>query len=328
MFGESSYKKCVEILETGTCEKLESLKENNKIKVILELTKLHGLGIKTAAKLAENGIASLKMLNSTLSEGKSDLLKGVKISETLRFSLQKHEQGLLEKWNKKEVDEFVATILEPSLKSAEILEFEKSSEIKLKHQVVGGFRRGKETGHDLDVLISIESAKTPPFSDKIVPYEDFSKALSEQSSHFDSLISTILEQIRLKNGIEIKDLSIGNAFHGSGNISSKTCLLFVFFRGKWRRLDLVFVPSLSWPFALLGWSGSKMFERSIRFYTTSFKNEFIEGNPGVKYSLASSGLYIVVSTTEKKLQAVILSSEQEIFSFLGLDYLEPSQRCH
>ncbi|KAK5901059.1 hypothetical protein CgunFtcFv8_025966 [Champsocephalus gunnari] len=81
----------------------------------------------------------------------------------------------------------------------------------------------------------------------------------------------------------------------------------------WRavRVDLVVSPISQFAFALLGWTGSKLFERELRRWAGHEK----------AMSLSSHALYD--NTQSKYLRA---SSEEEIFAHLGLEYIPPSER--
>ncbi|XP_043938173.1 DNA nucleotidylexotransferase-like [Protopterus annectens] len=82
---------------------------------------------------------------------------------------------------------------------------------------------------------------------------------------------------------------------------------------KWKavRVDLVVVPFSQYAYALLGWTGSKCFERELRRYASHEKNMILN----------SHALY-------DKQQKMFLpaESEEEIFAHLGLEYISPTDR--
>jgi len=109
---------------------------------------------------------------------------------------------------------------------------------------------------------------------------------------------------------------------------SRVLLLLCRFENVVRRVDLVFVPSYQWPFALLGWSGSQEFEKSIRNYTTKvFKDSHLEKHEGCEWHLNSNSLSLIRKHDGKSVIYAHCKTEQDIFEFLGLKYLPPSQRC-
>uniref|UniRef100_F7BJ05 DNA-directed DNA/RNA polymerase mu n=1 Tax=Equus caballus TaxID=9796 RepID=F7BJ05_HORSE len=77
------------------------------------------------------------------------------------------------------------------------------------------------------------------------------------------------------------------------------------------RVDLVAVPISQFPFALLGWTGSRHFERELRRF--SWKERGLRLN--------SHGLFDPEQKT-----FFHAASEEDIFRHLGLEYLPPEQR--
>lgn len=77
------------------------------------------------------------------------------------------------------------------------------------------------------------------------------------------------------------------------------------------RVDLVAVPVSQLPFALLGWTGSKHFERELRRFSRKERG----------LCLNSHGLF----DPEQKM-LLHVASEEDIFRHLGLEYLPPEQR--
>nr|XP_008260032.1 DNA-directed DNA/RNA polymerase mu isoform X4 [Oryctolagus cuniculus] len=77
------------------------------------------------------------------------------------------------------------------------------------------------------------------------------------------------------------------------------------------RVDLVVAPSSQFPFALLGWTGSELFERELRRFSRKEKGLW----------LSSHGLFDPEQGT-----FISAASEEDIFRRLGLRYLPPEQR--
>jgi len=77
-----------------------------------------------------------------------------------------------------------------------------------------------------------------------------------------------------------------------------------------RRLDLIFaIPDVYWT-AVVGWTGSTMFERDLRLFAKSKDLKF-----------DSSG--ITYRSNEKQIAA---HSEEQVFEILGLEWIEPTMR--
>ncbi|XP_003797611.1 DNA-directed DNA/RNA polymerase mu isoform X2 [Otolemur garnettii] len=77
------------------------------------------------------------------------------------------------------------------------------------------------------------------------------------------------------------------------------------------RVDLVVAPISQFPFALLGWTGSKLFQRELRRFSRKEKG----------LCLNSHGLFNPEQNT-----VFHVASEEDIFRHLGLEYLPPEQR--
>jgi len=78
-----------------------------------------------------------------------------------------------------------------------------------------------------------------------------------------------------------------------------------------RRLDLIFAAPESYWTAVIGWSGSRLFERDLRSWAKHEK--------GLKFD--SSGL-----TRRHDSKLFLPRSEEEVFEILGLDWIEPAMR--
>ena len=81
---------------------------------------------------------------------------------------------------------------------------------------------------------------------------------------------------------------------------------------KCRRLDLVTVPEDEWVFAVLGWTGSAVFERSLRLRAEK-----------MGYHLSSHALEAI---QHGRNEMVRVDNEQQIFDILGLAYIPPNLR--
>lgn len=78
-----------------------------------------------------------------------------------------------------------------------------------------------------------------------------------------------------------------------------------------RRVDLVVSPYDTYALAILAWTGSSYFERSIRLYAKKEK----------QIKVTSHGLFSRIDDRK-----IPVKSEREAFEVLGLDWLEPHER--
>ena len=123
-----------------------------------------------------------------------------------------------------------------------------------------------------------------------------------------------------------------------------------------RRVDIVVVPPRHWVFAVLGWTGTTFFERTIRSYVdgkftdatchslehrsgnvVAKPNRYRENDPKfrIQWKLNNKMLVKVKMCGSKCIEIVNdgttsgrpdFNTEQELFKFLGLEYLPPHER--
>lgn len=130
--GSSIADKIIEIKTTGRLSKLESLKQNKKDEI--ELSKVKGVGPAQLKKFHSIGIKTLDDLR------KSD----VKLTKLQQLGL-KYYDDLNSRIPRKEIQSF-----EKQFKK--ILK-----EFKIEGEITGSYRRGVETSHDIDIVISGEN---------------------------------------------------------------------------------------------------------------------------------------------------------------------------
>ncbi|KAG1963037.1 DNA polymerase lambda [Pimephales promelas] len=174
--------------------------------------------------------------------------------------------------------------------------------------ITGGFRRGKEFGHDVDFIIKTpepgqEDAVLPALiqrfkAQNILLYSDFQDStfdLSQLPTHrFEAMdhFSKCFLIVKLKREQE------------SGEREASR---------DWRavRVDLVAPPLERYAYALLGWTGSTLFERDLRRFARLERGKLLDNH----------ALY------DKATKAFLPAcTEEEIFAHLGLEYIEPWQR--
>jgi len=85
--------------------------------------------------------------------------------------------------------------------------------------------------------------------------------------------------------------------------------------GLHRRIDMLTVPPVEWPFALIYFTGSGHFNRSMRFWAGKRGYSLSQHGLRVNYGYDNKGPYIAGITTEK-----------QIFEALGLEYRPPEDR--
>ncbi|XP_036071402.1 DNA nucleotidylexotransferase isoform X3 [Oryzias melastigma] len=178
--------------------------------------------------------------------------------------------------------------------------------------LTGGFRRGKDFGHDVDFIVTtpergqeerlltsiIQHLKQQGillFSDYQSSSFDMSKLPSHRFEAMDHFAKCFLI-LRLE-GREVE----GGLCRAEGDSRD------------WRavRVDLVSPPPDRFAFTLLGWTGSRQFERDLRRFARLERRMLLDN-------------HALFDKTKKEFLAA--TTEKDIFAHLGLEYIEPWQR--
>lgn len=311
--GGHSLRVIKDILENGASSEVESTKQSERFKALKVLTGIFGVGVKTAARWIRDGIHNLQQLQDS----------GHTLNRAQQAGLQ-HYDDLNQPVSKAEADaigEFVEEAVVSALPGAEIT-------------LIGGFRRGKLTGHDVDFLITHpEEGREVGLMPKVVSWLESQGFLLYQKTTRNSYLESEDGPARPSSNMDrfercfsifklSEDEKRGTEQAETENTPEDTCS-----QGKdeglkqtkhggykpWRavRVDLVVSPISQFAFALLGWTGSKLFERELRRWAGHEK----------AMSLSSHALF-----DNKQSRYLRATSEEEIFAHLGLEYIPPSER--
>uniref|UniRef100_A0A3Q4B4M1 DNA-directed DNA/RNA polymerase mu n=1 Tax=Mola mola TaxID=94237 RepID=A0A3Q4B4M1_MOLML len=289
--GEHSFRVIKDILENGTSSEVESTQQSERYKALKVLTGIFGVGAKTADRWIRAGIHNLRQLQTS----------GQTLNQAQRAGLQ-HYDDLNLPVTKAEADaigEIVEEAVVSVLPDAQIT-------------LIGGFRRGKLTGHDVDLLITHpDEGKEVGLMPKVVSWLQSKGFLLYQKTTINSYLESEEGPRRPSSNMDRFErcFSIFKLRHLSREDrgeSESGCRL-------WRavRVDLVVSPISQFAFALLGWTGSKLFERELRRWAGHEK----------AMSLGSHALY-----DNRQSRYLRATSEEEIFAHLGLEYIPPSER--
>lgn len=165
---------------------------------------------------------------------------------------------------------------------------------RFKGTITGSYRRGAATSGDIDVLLTLPNTMTK----------------KEQGELFLHMIE-LFEDV----GYIVDTLSSGpTKFLGYCQIDKDNPLINVNADDEFpvRRLDLMMIPESEYATSILYFTGSKEFNVAFRSYA-------IEKG----YKLSEHGL----EATKDGVPAVpAFKTEKDIFDFLGLQYVEPTQR--
>ena len=164
----------------------------------------------------------------------------------------------------------------------------KEIDLELFLVICGSYRRGKATSNDIDVLITHPKIKTK-------------KDLETKTNYLHLLVVRLRDQGFLLDDLTDKDFE--NKYMGFGKYSKLPI----------RRIDIRYVPFSSYYSALLYFTGSGEFNRNMREHAIN-----------LGYKLSEYGLF--KRKKDGKFSRVKITSEQQLFTKLGLEYVLPEER--
>ncbi|XP_045684166.1 DNA-directed DNA/RNA polymerase mu [Phyllostomus hastatus] len=279
-FGEHSRRVIQELLEHGVCEEVERVRRSERYRSMKLFTQIFGVGVRTADRWYREGLRTLDDVQSRVPRLTEQQKAGLRHHRDLSTPVQRPDAEALQ--------QVVETVVVQALPGATVT-------------LAGGFRRGKLQGHDVDLLITH-------------PQEGQEAGLLPRvmcSLQRQGLV--LYQQHQLSHSRDPTHLT--QRSHTMDTFERSFCI----FRlprppgSTWKavRVDLVVAPISQFPFALLGWTGSKHFERELR--------QFSRKERGL--CLNSHGLF---DPEQKALFRA--AAEEDIFRHLGLAYLPPEQR--
>ncbi|KAM3834021.1 DNA nucleotidylexotransferase-like [Diretmus argenteus] len=290
--GEHTKAVMKEILQYGRCFEVEKILSDERYQTFKLFTSVFGVGPKTAEKWHSRGLRSFAEVLADPSIRLNRMQQnGFLHYGDISRAVSKAEARALGNI----IDEAVHAITPDATIS-----------------LTGGFRRGKEFGHDVDFLLTTtelgkEEGLLLSVLDRlrrqdILLYCDYQASVFDvnklPSRRFEAMdhFAKCFLILRLE-GSQVE----GDLQRDEGDV-----------RG-WRavRVDLVSPPMDRYAFALLGWSGSRQFERDLRRFARLERRMLLDNH----------ALY-----DKTKNEFLAATTERDIFAHLGLEYIEPWQR--
>ncbi|XP_047418913.1 DNA-directed DNA/RNA polymerase mu isoform X2 [Sciurus carolinensis] len=289
-FGEHSSRVVQELLEHGVCEEVERVRCSERYQTMKLFTQIFGVGVKTANRWYQEGLRTLDDLRGQPQRLTKQQKAGLQHHQDLNTPVGRPDAEALQ--------QLVEAVVVQALPGATVT-------------LTGGFRRGKLQGHDVDFLITHpEEGQEEGLLPRVVCCLQ-SKGLILYHQHHASHLGSPTQLTRRSHTLDAFERSfcIFRLPQSPGAVLGgvlKPC-------SAWKavRVDLVVAPISQFPFALLGWTGSQLFERELRRYSRKEKG----------LCLNSHGLFDPVQKT-----FFHVVSEEDIFRHLGLKYLPPEQR--
>ncbi|KAF7728248.1 hypothetical protein EC973_006529 [Apophysomyces ossiformis] len=263
-------------LKTGHIPEAEDLLTDPKFLTLRLFNRVFGVGPSTAKIWWDIGYRTLQ-----------EVLDKAQLSAAVRLGIELLPD-LIQPMNRKDVEELVDII------RREVVGLDEQGFVT----PVGGYRRGKEENGDLDIIIS-STKSTEGLLRRLV----------------DSLVQK--EYIRHKlwfSDANSKTMGHHIAERAAGPSARKRVMdgLDKPSKGILRQVDLIVAGPNEYITAVLGWTGSRQFERSLRDYAAKEKN------------MSVSSEKMTLDTIPR--QRIIPKSEEEAFEKLGMPWLEPEMR--
>ncbi|XP_075457957.1 DNA-directed DNA/RNA polymerase mu-like isoform X2 [Ascaphus truei] len=308
-----------EILEDEACREVEMVKISDQYRSMELLTGIFGVGVRTAERWYREGVRSLRDLQSIERKLTAEQRAGLRHYTDLQQPVTREEAVRAELLVKDALQRFLPEV---------------------QVTMTGGFRRGKQQGHDVDFLITHpdEGALTGLLKKAV----DWLESKEPTSALLGGcpMNPPPFHYMGMLLYHQIKERSHGRRTASITMDGHETCFSIVALPNgdtertgldalspepvsphgagpealaSWRavRVDLVVAAYSEYSYALLGWTGSKHFERELRRFSSHKK----------KMSLSSHRLY-----DTEQCCSLPATCEEEIFAHLGLQYLTPSDR--
>ena len=332
-----------QILESGSFQRLNALKTNPKATSCLEFVKIHNIGSSNASVLYSLGYRTIKELKYDVFNSTGPINNETTLKETLENSL-KYYDDLQINYSLYERHSFAENIRNIA-----------KEKFNLKMEICGGTRRRKKLGHDLDLLFTLDESLSASSSISCRNFDVMDigdKLLNELRQHFH-----FIEILKNHSGSFANHDSLPETREEKHSI--QLSVIKETPTSKYRRVDFVIVPPRHWIFAILGWTGTTMFERSLRTYvdgeftemmekninktknnigtSSSDKNRFKAKNPvnRIEWKINNKMIARIKMSGTKHVEIVQadgingrpdFNSEEELFEFLHLEYLAPHER--
>ncbi|GJQ15565.1 hypothetical protein GpartN1_g7356.t1 [Galdieria partita] len=182
--------------------------------------------------------------------------------------------------------------------------------------LVGGFRRGQEEGHDIDILGCHDVEENGHFGKLAQILKVMGKKFEYLSLEHDSSI----------NGDHRYDEPSSDASSSSQSLDESNSLeRFIGLilhpyqeRTIARRIDITLTKRSEFIFSLISWTGSSFFERDLRRYCAKEKNLRFNSH-GIFEKHSKRRIYLGGQAQ--------LPTEEQVFEYLQLPWLRPEERC-
>lgn len=303
--GDSLARYIVDLVQTGSCEKLDNLLADPVRCAGRRLTQVWGIGPKKARELHTNfGVETVDDLRALLAQT-PDL-----IPQRVQKALACYED-LLKRIPRDETALIGSTVRQVAINT--------SPGRTVVAETVGSFRRGKAECGDVDVLVT---------------WCGYKSRADERASFLATIVETLEQDGFLTYNLTDceppahysrqatkrlrSDSDEGACYLGDDDNDDEKPASYMGIcklehpRAKHRRLDIKVYDEAQWPFAMLYFTGSDHFNRSMRHFAKK-----------CGYSLSDRGLW---PRDSSKKSGIPCRTERDIFTALRLEYRPPHMR--
>ncbi|KAI1750085.1 hypothetical protein F4782DRAFT_510591 [Xylaria castorea] len=293
----------------GYLDDVQEADSNPKTKVLLLFYEIWGVGAKTANEFYNRG---WRDLDDIVEHGWDEITRVQQIGV-------KYYEELQEKIPRAEVEGISKIILVHANK------------IRAGFQmvIVGGYRRGKASSGDVDVLLSHpDPSATEYFVNEIVT----SLEKTEHITHTLTLSSKNSERGQAPLALKGDGRKAGTGF------DTLDKALVVWQDPNWdttkasknpnphRRVDIIISPWKTAGCAVVGWTGGTTFERDLRRYCKKTKQLKFDSS-GVRMREGGGEWVDLESGADGNPAPDLLTAEKRVFEKLGLTWRPPEERC-
>ncbi|KAI9030438.1 hypothetical protein DFJ74DRAFT_629332 [Hyaloraphidium curvatum] len=260
-----------------------ALKRNEeRFKVMAEFCTVYGVGPGKAREWYNKGYRSVEEVRKREANLSSQQRMGLKYWDDLKLRIPRTE-----------VEELAAAVVDAV----------KTMEPDILHTVVGGYRRGKPDSGDVDVLLASPTEGAE---------RGLLRALVEELRRRNFIAELLMFTEHTPADSAKEHNGVAKEGFGVDCLDKAYCIVRSPTSGKFRQMDIVVSPIGCYGCAVVGWSGSTMFERSIREYSAREK--------GLQFQ--SWGIFDK-ATGER----IDCRDERDVFRILKLNYIPPEMRC-
>eukprot|EP01062_Namystynia_karyoxenos_P010220 TRINITY_DN1361_c0_g1_i1.p1 TRINITY_DN1361_c0_g1~~TRINITY_DN1361_c0_g1_i1.p1 ORF type:complete len:811 (+),score=157.39 TRINITY_DN1361_c0_g1_i1:63-2495(+) len=302
--GSSIADKIIEIIETGSSAKRKHMEQSDEVRAVAELTGVWGIGAATALRYFRRGVRTVEDLRRYWSE----------LSAAQQVGLRYYDE-IAERIPRREVAEIELTVRRAALAINPNLEV----------QACGSYRRGKDTCGDVDILITDTTGRAHDgllamlierLSSAGFLTAELSRSLrGAQSGKADTWFGLCrLPDCAHEAACPYPHLRDIQPQHLPEEHRTPECLR----HHLNRRLDLKVYAREHYPFAVLYFTGSDYFNRSMRLYCQK---------KGL--TLGDTALRPAVRVAKERVHdgaPIPCATERDIFAAVGLEWKEPHER--